>query len=249
MKRLVRFNLVKQLQGAAMIKKIEDLNFYELLEVNPTASAQEIHKAYERVRRVYEPNSIALYSLFTPEETAIMHQRIEEAYRTLIYEDNRKRYDAMLRGLEDLPEPPPPPRSRPVAKYQAPIVQPALPLHSENRHLSGSADTIAPAQTGPPASRPAREEVSPVVAEFTGPVIRILREQRGLSIRNIADTTKIGSRYLECIEAEIFAKLPARPYLRGFLGLYAKALGCEPERVLSDYLKRYDAAMNQTKPK
>ena len=43
-----------------MIKKIEDLNYYELLEVSPQATAQEIHKAYERVRRVYEPNQLVL---------------------------------------------------------------------------------------------------------------------------------------------------------------------------------------------
>ena len=61
------------------MKKIEDLNFYELLEVSPTASTQEIHKAYERIRRVYEPNSVALYSLFTADESAAIHQRIEEA--------------------------------------------------------------------------------------------------------------------------------------------------------------------------
>ena len=228
-----------------MIKKIEDLNHYELLEVSPTATAQEIHKAYERVRRVYEPNSVALYSLFTPEETAVMHQRIEEAYRTLIYEDNRKRYDAMLRGQEGVPETPPP-QTRPITKYQAPIVQPALSLHSENRHLSGSAYTI-PSQAGPAAPGPVQEQVSPVVSEFTGPVIKVLREQRGLSIKNIADTTKVGSRYLEYIEAEMYVKLPARPYLRGFLGLYAKALGYEPERMISDYLRRFDEAMRQPK--
>lgn len=228
-----------------MMKKIADLNLYELLEVSPTATTQEIHKAYERIRRVYEPNSVALYSLFTPEETAVMHQRIEEAYRTLIYDDNRKKYDVMLRGQENLPEPPPS-RTRPVAKYQAPVVQPVLPLHSENRHMPGRAD-MAPAETGLAASMPAQGEVSPVITEFTGPAIKLLREQRGLSIGNIADTTKVGSRYLEYIEAESYDKLPARPYLRGFLGLYAKALGCETERLLSDYLKRYDAAKNQAK--
>lgn len=227
-----------------MTKKIEDLNYYELLEVSSTATAQEIHRAYERVRRVYEPNSIALYSLFTAEETAAIHQRVEEAYRTLVYEENRRRYDAKLRSLNEMPEPAPPAPS--IPKYQTRVAQPALPLQSENRYLR----TDAPPQSAPAPGTSAQEEVSPVspfIAEFTGPVIKALREQRGLTIRYLADTTKVGSRYLEYIEAENYAKLPARPYLRGFLGIYAKALGYEPERMAGDYLKRYDAAMANPK--
>ena len=94
------------------------------------------------------------------------------------------------------------------------------------------------------------EPISPVsqfIADFTGPAIKMLREQHSLTLRNIADMTKIGTRYLECIEEELFDKLPARAYIRGFLMLYAKALGCEPERMASDYLKRYDAAKNPPK--
>ncbi len=228
-----------------MVKTIEDLNYYELLEVSPTATAQDIHRAYERIRRIYEPNSVALYSLFTPGETAVIHQRIEEAYRTLVYEDNRRRYDAMLRSRDEMPEPPPP---RPAPRYQASAAQPALPLHSENRYEAG-APPAAP-RSEPVASKPAQDAVSPVstfIAEFTGPALKALREQRGLSIRNIADTTKVGARYLEFIEEENYAKLPARPYLRGFLGLYAKTLGYEAERVIADYLKRYDAAVGKPK--
>lgn len=228
-----------------MIKKIEDLNYYELLEVSLTATAQEIHRAYERVRRVYEPNSVALYSLFTSEETVIIRQRIEEAYRTLVYEDNRRQYDATLRSRNEMPELAPPPPS--IPKYKTRAAQPELPLQSENRYIGADAP---PPQPAPAPDKPAQEEVSPVspfITEFTGPVIKVLREQRGLTIRNIADTTKVGSRYLEYIEEENYAKLPARPYLRGFLGLYAKTLGYEPERMISDYLKRYDAAMSQSK--
>jgi len=235
-----------------MIKKIEDLNYYELLEVNPQATSQEIHKAYERIRRVYEPNSIALYSLFSPEETAMITQRIEEAYRTLAYEDNRKRYDALLRGQEELPELPPLP-SEPEYKpdhakptHQPRQVQSALTLPSENRYL---ASPELPFQQPTPQVT-VRETVLPVshlIAEFTGPAIKMLREQHGLTLRNISDMTKVGTRYLECIEEELFDKLPARAYIRGFIMLYAKALGCEPERMASDYLKRYDAA--KTPPK
>jgi cytoskeletal protein RodZ len=76
----------------------------------------------------------------------------------------------------------------------------------------------------------------------------MLREQQGLSLRNVADMTKVGIRYLEFIEEENFAKLPVRAYTRGFLMLYAKVLGCEPDRMAGDYLKRIDAAM-APKPK
>ena len=237
-----------------MMKRIEDLNYYELLEISPRATSQEIHKAYERVRRVYEPNSIALYSLFSPEETATITQRIEDAYRTLVYEDNRKRYDAQLRGQDELPDIPPLPsqpanRSRqdqlpfpaePV--YQPRPAQPALTLPSENRYISAS----EPLAQQPALPKNVRETVTPVsqfIADFTGPAIKMLREQNGLTVRNIADITKVGTRYLECIEEEHYDKLPARAYTRGFLMLYAKALGCDPERMASDYLKRYDAAM------
>ncbi len=221
-----------------MIKKIEDLNYYELLEVSPTATSQEIHKAYERVRRIYEPNSIALYSLFSADETAAIHQRIEEAYRTLVYEDNRKRYDAMLRQQNDLPEPPPPP---PPPKYQRQPIQPALSLPSGNHYRSSMDPPQAPAEETPaPLERVA--PLSQFIAEFSGAAIKMLREQRGLSLRNVADATKVSVRYLEMIEEENFTKLPVRAYTRGFLTLYAKALGWDTERVTADYLKRYDAA-------
>ena len=45
----------------------------------------------------------------------------------------------------------------------------------------------------------------------------MLRELRGLTARNVADATKLSARYIEGIEEESYKKLPARPYLRGFL--------------------------------
>jgi len=222
-----------------MIKKIENLNYYELLEISPTATSQEIHKAYERVRRIYEPNSIALYSLFSADETAAIHQRIEEAYRTLVYEDNRKRYDAILRQQNDLPEPSPPPPLPP--KYQHHPVQPAFTLPSSN-HYQNSMEPPQPQAEEIPPTADKMAPVSQFISEFSGAAIKMLREQRGLRLRNIADATKVSVRYLEMIEEENFLKLPVRAYTRGFLTLYAKALGCDPDRVTADYLKRYDAA-------
>ncbi|HTG01432.1 MAG TPA: helix-turn-helix domain-containing protein [Nitrospirota bacterium] len=229
------------------MKKIEDLTYYELLEVAPNATAQEIHRAYERVRRIYEPNSIALYSLFTPEETAAIHQRIEDAYRTLVYEDNRKKYDAKLRGAVELPEPAAPSHQR---YYEPPSPSPQRPMPRSLPEPAAPHPADVPQPEPQPPVR--HEEVTPVapfIGEYTGPAIRALRELRGLSLSTVANQTKVSSRYLESIEEETFQKLPARTYTRGFLMLYAKALGCDPERFASDYLRRFDAATKPLKAK
>jgi curved DNA-binding protein CbpA len=220
-----------------MMKKIEDLTYYELLEVSPTASTQEIHKAYERTRRVYDPNSIALYSLFSPEETAAIQQRIEDAYRTLMYESHRRKYDEHLRSLNE--------QSEPLVHE---LQYPASPQNSFDfdRPRERQPEPVFPE----PAPKPEPPEFQPPPAfdaEFTGPAIRLLREKRNMSVKHVADITKIGARYLELIEEENYQKLPVRPYLRGFLIQYAKALGYEPDRLVGDYLKRYDAAMNAQK--
>lgn len=227
-----------------MLKKIDDMNYYELLEVSYRATAQEIHKAYERVRKIYDPNSIALYSLFSPEETEKIRQRVEDAYRTLIYDENRRDYD---RTLRDIPLPPEP--QQPELRYQQ------RPLSAPSRTPRMAEPTISTAE--PRATEPQQQQAPPVpstaqpvppdITEFTGPVLKMMREQRGLSTRNVADTTKLSTRYIEGIEEENYKKLPARPYLRGFLVLYAKAIGYESDSIVNDYMKRYDAAMNPPK--
>ncbi len=223
-----------------MLKKIEDMNYYELLEVSPRATSQEIHRAYERIRRIYDPNSIALYSLFSPEETDSIRQRIEEAYRTLIYEENRRAYDLKLQG----------PAGQ-LSVDQA-LLRTAVPTPfpaAERSEVRPAAEPPAPAAPQAPET-PAVLPLQPVptdIREFTGSVLKMMREQRGLSIRNISETTKLSARYIEGIEEENYQKLPVRPYLRGFLVLYCKAIGYEPERIVTDYMKRYDLAKNPPK--
>ena len=237
-----------------MIKKIEDLNYYELLEINTDASSQDIRRAYERIRKIYEPNSIALYSLFSADETTAINQRIEEAYRTLVYEETRKRYDALLRqsltpaGTAAVIMPPL------EKRYQAQPLQPSLSLDADNRYLKSAEpmqtqDPLPPPIPMPAVMMPTHQPLPSSITEFTGSVLKVLREQRNVTIRTIADTTKLGTRYIEFIESENFSKLPARAYIRGFLSLYAKALGYEPERLVTDYMKRYDDAMNPPKQK
>ncbi len=79
-----------------MIKRIEDWNYYELLNVERTASREEIWEAYQRALSTYNPDSLATYSLVTEEERAMIMERIQEAYRTLRDPDKKKEYDLSL---------------------------------------------------------------------------------------------------------------------------------------------------------
>ena len=44
--------------------------------------------------------------------------------------------------------------------------------------------------------------------------------------------------YLDAIENEVFGKLPAAVYVRGFLTEYAKMLGLDIEQIVGSYLQR-----------
>ena len=77
---------------------------------------------------------------------------------------------------------------------------------------------------------PDREEVS------FGTWLRRQREIREISLREIADVTKISIRYLEALERDRFDVLPAQVFARGFLREYARYVGLDPDEVVNSYI-------------
>ena len=75
------------------MKRIGEQTYYEILEVNPKATPQEIRKAYERIRKAFHRDSLAIYSLFSEEEIHDLQTAIEEAYQVLTDESLRGVYD------------------------------------------------------------------------------------------------------------------------------------------------------------
>jgi curved DNA-binding protein CbpA len=73
---------------------------------------------------------------------------------------------------------------------------------------------------------------------LTGADLRKFREARGVSLRHIAAVTKIGLRFLEYMEEDRFASLPAPVYLKGFLQEYARLVGIDPRRAAEAYMTR-----------
>lgn len=85
-----------------------------------------------------------------------------------------------------------------------------------------------------------RTAAQPEPGESIGPFLRRRREQMGLPIKEIANTTRIRSAHLENIELERFDLLPAPVYLRGFVVEYGRALSlADPEGMAAAYMDLY----------
>jgi hypothetical protein len=68
-----------------------------------------------------------------------------------------------------------------------------------------------------------------------GEELRREREIRGISLKEIADATKISKRFLEAIERNDHKTLPAPVFTRGFVREYARYLGLQSEEMVSRY--------------
>jgi len=72
-----------------------------------------------------------------------------------------------------------------------------------------------------------------------GEWLRRQREMREISLRDIADRTKISLRYLEAMETNRFDLLPAPVFAKGFLREYARYVGLSPDEVVNHYLSAF----------
>jgi flagellar biosynthesis protein FlhG len=82
-----------------------------------------------------------------------------------------------------------------------------------------------------------QREIGPET-EFTGSLLRKVRESQGIELVEISARTKIARAHLQAIEEERFEDLPAIVYTRGFLVELAKHLRVDPLHVQKTYLRR-----------
>jgi cytoskeletal protein RodZ len=65
------------------------------------------------------------------------------------------------------------------------------------------------------------------------------REGRGVSLRQIAEATKISVVALEALERNEIARLPGGIFSRSFVRSYALEVGLDPEQTVRDFLVHF----------
>jgi flagellar biosynthesis protein FlhG len=81
--------------------------------------------------------------------------------------------------------------------------------------------------------------------QFSGALLRKVRESQGIELADIAQRTKISIAHLGALENEAAGELPASVYVQGFVQTVAKFLKLDPAQVSKTYMRRlrhYEAA-------
>ena len=183
-------------------------NLYDVLWTHQSASDEDLRRAYKRQRELYQPGSLPLTSLLKGDQLRTEQARVEEAHDTLLDPLRRKAYDASVFPAEQAEAP-----ARNAAQDSALEAERSMLQKELAREINGE-------------------------TEFTGTLLRKVRESQGIELIEIAKLTKISSTHLQAIEAEKFADLPALVYTRGFVQQLAKFLKLDPTQVSKTYLRR-----------
>jgi cytoskeleton protein RodZ len=73
-----------------------------------------------------------------------------------------------------------------------------------------------------------------------GGKLRQARERRGISLRQIASSTKIAAAALEALEKNDISKLPGGIFSRAFVRSYAVEVGLDPDDTVREFLDRFN---------
>ena len=212
------------------MKRLTKQNYYNLLDISPNASFEEVRSAYDQAMSIYSTDSIPTYSLFTQKERKLILSRLTEAYKTLTNNQLRKEYNHSLiekgeLSPKEIGSSLPEDSSIDKGKLQEVSAESLIQKEEieENEH--------------PPSGRSL--DLFDNQISVTGKRIKMIRTTKEISLEEIYKKTNIPQKTLENIEEERFEKLPALVYLKGFLKTYAKILQVDQIEMVDGYMKRY----------
>jgi DnaJ-class molecular chaperone len=215
-----------------MEKDFEQMNYYEILDIKPTATSLEIRSAYNAALQMYQPDSLVSYSFFSQEERNKILHLLEKAYLTLINEAQRARYDHELN-----------PQKNAVDGGKIAVAKKPVNIFDINRQkFNSTACKNKSAELKTKISQ--NKNIAEILSrqEIRGTDLCAIRNELGIAIETIHQETKIRLDYLNYIEEDKREKLPTAVFLKGFIKAYLKSLCVEPADEIS---ARYMSSVNQ----
>jgi transcriptional regulator with XRE-family HTH domain len=85
----------------------------------------------------------------------------------------------------------------------------------------------------------------PLTDESFGARLRRERERRQISLRSIADTTKIGIGLLQALERDDVSRWPAGIFRRAFIRAYAEAAGLDAAEIVREFQEAFPPSADE----
>jgi hypothetical protein len=96
-----------------------------------------------------------------------------------------------------------------------------------------------------PADAPRQKTLTPDETDrltdlwgYTGGLLRAVREAKGITLDEVASSTRISVRYLQAIESDAHERLPSATFVRGYVREIARLLKLDEEAVVAGYMRR-----------
>jgi curved DNA-binding protein CbpA len=212
------------------MKRITAQNYYELLDVSPQASTQEVRWAYDQAMSIYAADSLPTYSLLPEKERELILSRLVDAFKTLTNGQLRAEYNQLLLESGELIAE----ELGPSSLEESGTINGKMGEVNVESLLSGERTTESPVPS-------AEDSFDLIDIDFTvsGWDVQALRIAREISVEDINRKTNIPKKTLEDIEEERFEELPALVYLKGFLRAYARILNVNESQMVDGYVKRF----------
>jgi Helix-turn-helix domain/DnaJ domain len=238
-----------------MDKKNKKIGYYEILDLSENATRKEIVEAYQKAKGIYGKDSMAVYSLYSNEDSTDMLNLIDEAYQVLINPQRRELYNKehninshrsvvniffdkpgeIKRAFVETPN------FKRMPENDLSEAAPEINKEAFKAYVSISKQDMTPTL---PDYKTSEEMETKIKAEinFNGEFFAEVRAYRNMSLGYVSNKTKVPIYHIEAVERENYAVLPARVYTLGFLKTYAKLLGFDQEKAPKAYIERYDKA-------
>lgn len=207
-RRLLSRNLEDLNTVTPVPKPTEAQNLYELLEIYPGASEEEVRRAFKQVKEYFGIDGLAVSGICTEQERDTYQQLAKQAHEILIDRSKRREYDKAM-FPEGFPSSP--------------------PLRFEDGREPVAGRVVTPNDSLPKVEL--REDQM-----VTGAFLGEIRKERGIELVDISNRARISISYLKAIEDERYNDLPPPVYVRGFVIEYARYLKIDPDRAVSDFM-------------
>lgn len=221
-------------------------NLYEVLEVSSDSTPLQIRESFIRLKNTYSNSNPALYSIVSNEDMSKCLEEIDQAYRVLYDEHERKKYDtylleqrSLLKGHNTKVVPM---RRGPVKDFENNQTEESKNSRPRKIPQAPVSSAIKMRYSGGALDQDVQLKINALIKEtelFDGIFMKKLREVQEVSLDELQDRTKVSLQHIIAIECNDLKTLPSHVYVKGFIKICLQYLGVKQgaDRIIQSYME------------